>query len=156
VIAGHLAATNGCIGGNELVGVVQPSTSTGPVTIERTLASEGCYLGSAVIECAQGPGDDTGDLITTNPQDFGASGQVYNLDTPGVLNLETTTPTRVRYNFTAYAVGPDGSTQISNSLSYYVRLSCMNNSSGVAGFSTDVSADNQIGLGTTKTTWNLQ
>lgn len=32
----------------------------------------------------------------------------------------------------------------------------MNNSSGVAELSKDVSGDNQIGLGTTKTTENLQ
>jgi hypothetical protein len=62
----------------------------------------------------------------------------------------------VRYNFTAYAVGPDGVTQISPNLSYYVVISCVQGSSGVAQLSTVVSGDNQIGLGTTKTSWNLQ
>ncbi|HEY6770655.1 MAG TPA: hypothetical protein VI386_38415 [Candidatus Sulfotelmatobacter sp.] len=160
IMAGHLGLNNGCVGGNELVGTVQPSTSVGPVTVKRTLTSEGCYQSSAAIDCPQSVGDDTGDWYTTNPQEVTpggtAAGKVFNLDAPGITGLQTTTPVRVRFNFTAYGVGPDGQTQISPSLNYFVRISCQNNSSGVAQLGTDVSADNQIGLGTTKTSWNLQ
>jgi hypothetical protein len=45
---------------------------------------------------------------------------------------------------------------ISPYLSYFVRISCMNNSSGVAQLKYDAdSNDNQIGLGTTSTNWDL-
>jgi hypothetical protein len=160
VLAGKLGTNNGCVIGNELVGTVTPSTSVGPVTVKRTLDSVGCYQGSSAVTCPQSPGDDTGDLTTTNPQNVtsggSANGHVYNLDTPGTLNIATTTPIRLRANFTAFAVGPDGTTTISPSISYFVRISCMNNASGVAELSTGVTGDNQIGTGTTKTTWNLQ
>jgi hypothetical protein len=97
----------------------------------------GCYQGSAVEACPIANGaDDTLDLITTNPQNVtpgdSANGNVYNLDTPGVIDPLATTPIRVRYNFMAYAVGPDGVTQISPNLSYYVVLSCIDGKSGVA------------------------
>jgi len=55
----------------------------------------------------------------------------------------------------AYAVGPDGVTQISPNLSYYVVLSCIDGKSGIAQLSTTVIGDNQIGLGTTKTSSDL-
>jgi hypothetical protein len=154
---------NGCIAGSELVGAVSPSTFTGNVTVKRTVTSEGCWQGSAPIACpAPGLGDDTGDWYTTNPQENtpggSANGQVYNLDAPGISELKnTSSPVRVRFNFTAYAVGPDGITKIAPDVTYYVRISCMNNSAGVAQLKTDgSSSDNQIGLGSTKTTWNLQ
>ena len=161
IMAGQLGVNNACYGGNELVGTVSPSTSAGPVTVKRTLTSGGCYKGSTAQACPVANGaDDTGTLIATNPQNVtaggSANGHVYNLDTPGVTDPLATTPNRVRYNFTAYAVGPDGVTPISPNLSYYVVLSCINGSSGVAQLSTGISGDNKIGLGTTKTSWNLQ
>jgi hypothetical protein len=161
IMAGQLGVNNACFGGNELVGTVQPSTSTGPVTVKRTLVTGGCYEGSTAVSCGIANGaDDTETLIETNPQNVtpggSANGHVYNLDTPGVTDPLATTPDRVRYNFTAYAVGPDGVTQISPNLSYYVVISCIQGSSGIAELSTGVSGDNQIGLGTTKTSWNLQ
>jgi hypothetical protein len=107
-------------------------------------------------------GDDTGDWFTTDPQQNtpggNANGHVYNLDGgPGVIDPPSANPVRVRFNFVAYAVAPDG-TKISPELNYYVRLSCQNNSSGVAEFVTepDITGDNQIGLGTTKTTFDLK
>jgi hypothetical protein len=153
---------NGCIAGNELVGAVDPSTFTGNVTIKREIVSVACYLGSAPQQNCASPGDDTGDWITTNPQENTpggpANGHVYNLDAPGINDLQnSSSPVRVRINFQAHAVGPDGATSISPTVSYYVRLSCMNNSSGVAQLEYDASSsDNQINLGTTPTTWNLQ
>jgi hypothetical protein len=137
------------------VGAVQPSTSAGPVTVKRTLISQGCYQDSSAISCATGLGDDTGTLITTNPQDGG--GNVYNLDLPGVtFNRSGATPiVRVRYNFLAFAAGPSG-TSISNFVSCFVRLSCYQDANGVAHFSYDANSDdNKIGLGTTSTSLNL-
>jgi hypothetical protein len=54
-------------------------------------------------------------------------------------------------------VGTDGTSQISRKIRYYVRLSCISNSQGVPYFSTvpNISNDNQIGFGTTPTTWDL-
>lgn len=77
----------------------------------------------------------------------------------GFSDLENTNaPIRLRFNFTAYAVGADGKTKISPDVNFFVRLSCQNNSSGIAQLvsTIDVQDDNQIGLGTTKTTPNLQ
>jgi hypothetical protein len=41
-------------------------------------------------------------------------------------------------------------------VNFFVRLSCSFDSSGAGHLVNDVPGDNQIGLGTTKTTWNLQ
>ena len=63
---------------------------------------------------------------------------------------------RYRTNFYTYASLPDG-TLISPSPGYffYVRLSCQWVGPGYV-FINDVPGDNQIGIGTTNTTWNLQ
>lgn len=161
IMAGQLGVNNACFGGNELVAAVTPSTATGPVTIKRAVTSLGCYIGSTPDPNCPPPGDDTGDFYTTDPQQItpggSANGHVYNVDTPGeIFRSANPTVERIRYNFNAMAIGPDGSTSISPNLSYYVRLSCVTNASGVAELNNDVTGDNQIGLGTAKTTWNLQ
>jgi hypothetical protein len=63
---------------------------------------------------------------------------------------------RYRTNLYTYATLPDG-TPISSSPGYffYVRLSCQWVGPGYV-FINDVPGDNQIGIGTTNTTWNLQ
>ena len=154
VLAGLLGPSSKCVAGNELDGIVTPTTTTGPVTIKRFLISQGCYLGQKTTSCQGAVGDDTGNWIAQDPG--GNAGTVYNLDAPGIyFNGTTATPVRIRYNFQAYAVGPDGVTPISAPLSYFVRLSCTN--TGVAQLSYDASStDNQIGLGTTPITWNLK
>jgi hypothetical protein len=53
-----------------------------------------------------------------------------------------------------FAPRPFG-TAISPSYNFYVRLSCTQTSSGYQ-LVNDVAGDNQIGPGTTKTSWNLQ
>lgn len=153
MLAGQLGPSNACVAGNELVGVVTPSTSTGPATIKRFVVSVACYVGSQQVQGSKCvTGDDTGGMITTNPSDAG--GDIFNLDLPGVYN-PTATPARLRVNFIAYAVGPDGVTPISPTISYFARISCLSN--GIAAFSYDANpGDNQIGLGTTSLTWNLQ
>lgn len=162
LISGNWGVNNGCVAGSELVGAVTPSNYTGEVIVKRTVTSEGCYQGLKAITCASaGVGDDTGNWYTSNPQNNtpggSASGHVYNLDAPGLIGLTTlSTPVRVRFNFTAHAVDASGN-RISPDVNYFARLSCMNNSSGVAQLKTDASSsDNQIGLGSTNTTWDLK
>ena len=50
---------------------------------------------------------------------------------------------------------PPPGTYVANEVAFYVRLSCIWGSSGNT-FGTDVSGDNVLGMGTTKTSWNLQ
>lgn len=61
---------------------------------------------------------------------------------------------RMRFNFREFATFEE--LQISDNVDYFTRLSCAVNTSGVASFVNDVSGDNQIGLGNTPITWNLQ
>jgi hypothetical protein len=49
---------------------------------------------------------------------------------------------------------PDG-TPIGSNFTFYVRISCKKTSSGIQ-FINDVAGDNQVGPGTTSTSWNLQ
>ena len=128
--------------------------------MKRIIDSEVCYEGTVPNNCGNPPRDDTGVQITTNPQAGNANGQVYNVDAPGFYGPGTTfssTPLRLRVNFEAYAVGPDGKIPISPKIYYYVRISCISNSKGTALFSYDAGGtDNQINSGTTPTTWNLK
>jgi hypothetical protein len=147
----------GCIAGYELVGTVTPKTSTGPVTIKRSILSHGCYLGSQPITTGCSTGDDTGNLITTDPS-ADSKGQVFNLDAAGYYFMPTPIPSNVplrdRVNFETFAVGPDG-TPISRKIKFYVRLSCQSNPSGTPYFNQDISGDNLLGTGTTPITPGL-
>jgi hypothetical protein len=87
------------------------------------------------------------------PQSGGSNGKVYDLDAPGVLPAVSQVG-RIRYNFAENAQLPDG-TYVANEVDFYVRLSCNWGSAGNS-FRTEVSGDNVLGLGTTKTSWNLQ
>ena len=158
-------ARNGCYAGYELVATVTPSSFTGPVTIKRYVNSEACWIGSSpqfndpsLDSCNHlfPPIDDTGNWFSTNPSKD-PNGQVFNLDHPGYYPFTgaNNSPYRQRVNFETYVVDPDGD-QISTKINFYTRLSCQNNSNGVAFFSLDVPGDNILGTGTTPTTWNLQ
>jgi hypothetical protein len=89
-----------------------------------------------------------------------SGGDIYDLDPPGVANgNQANSVYRYRANFSEYATLPDGATVVSSSpLNYYVRLSCKFDSSGNPSLDTTYvgAGDNQIGLGTTKTSFNLQ
>ena len=75
---------------------------------------------------------------------------------PGVKNgTSGTSVYRFRPNFSEYGTA-DGVTVSAAPVNYYVRLSCKFDSSGNPSLDTTVSGDNQIGIGTTPTTWNLQ
>jgi hypothetical protein len=156
---------DGCYAGYELVATVTPPGLTGPVTIKRYVNSESCWVGSnpqftiaGVDSCSFGPPpyDDTGFNVSTNPSK-NPKGQVFNLDAVGFYPFEgvNNPPYRHRVNFETYTVGPDG-IKISQTIKFYVRLSCQTNSKGVGVFSQDVSGDNILGTGVTPLTWNLQ
>lgn len=156
LLYGTLGNQPGCVVGDELVGTVSPATAPGPFTVKRVYSSGLCYTGTAgqtPALCAgkTPPTDDTGNAVTRTP----ASGQVFNIDIPGIRYTSSSTNiTRQRVNFTAYVVGADGKTVISPAILFNVRLSCKN-PTGLPSLSTDVTGDNSFGMGTTSISWNL-
>jgi hypothetical protein len=127
------------------------------VILHRTIATEGTYRNSTSTGGAPPGTDDTSSPQgrDDDPQSGGSNGKVYDVDAPGVTNLNVSANTyRLRTNFYAYAALPDG-TKISSNYNFYVRVSCTKTASGYQ-FVNDVPGDNQVGAGTTKTTWNLQ
>lgn len=169
VMAGKLGPNginNMCVAGHELVATVLPADFPGPLTIKRTLISGACWDGSSPTSCPKTPpADDTGPWFTTDPQQQttvgSANGNVYNLDAPSI-NFgngagPTPPPIRIRFNWTANVIGPDGTTVVSQTISFFTRLSCLSNDLGVATLQYDASAnDNQIGSGSTTTSPDLK
>jgi hypothetical protein len=144
----------------EFDGTVSPSTYAGTLQLRRTLQSCGTYVqGNVSASCGTPapPRDDTSDppFRDDDPQ---PGGLIYDLDVPGVQNGDSFQSVyRFRANFTEYATLADGVTVVSTApVNYYVRLSCKFDANGNPSLDTSVSGDNQIGLGTTKTSWNLQ
>lgn len=155
----NISAFHGCGIGFETVGTISPSNYTGNVTIHRTIVNQGFYTNSTDSGGEKTNYDDTSPsgFRDDNPQSGGSAGKVYDLDAPGAhppgINGNIY---RYRTNFYTYATLPNN-TLISPSPGYffYVRLSCQWLGPGYV-FINDVPGDNQIGIGTTKTTWNLQ
>lgn len=155
----NAAKFKGCGIGFETVGTIIPSNYTGNVIIHRTFVTDQNWINSTEDPSQEKPPgfDDTS--FTTfqdeNPQSGGSAGKVYDLDSPGQHPPSIDGNTyRMRVNFSTYAALPGG-TVISPAYNFYVRLSCTQTSSGYQ-FVNDVPGDNQIGPGSTKTTWNLQ
>ena len=147
-----------CFAGMEFAGTVSPSTYTGSLELRRTLLSCGTFQqGNVSVSCGATPRDDTSSsaLRDDDPQ---PGGVIYDLDPPGVENGDSFQSVyRYRANFSEYATLADGTTVASaNPVNYYVRLSCKFDANGNPSLDTTVSGDNQVGSGTTKTTWNLQ
>jgi hypothetical protein len=155
----NLNTFQGCGVGYETIGTLAPSTYAGNIVIHRTVISEQVFTNSTEDPGAEEPAgyDDTSALSfqDQDPQSGGSGGKVYDLDAPGYHPPAIDGNTyRLRVNFSTFASLPDG-TVISPPYNFYVRLSCQWLSPGMA-FGTDVAGDNQIGVGTTKTSWNLQ
>ena len=149
-----------CYEGVELVGAVSPSTYTGAVTLHRRIVSFGCYLGSTTENCGITAGqDDTSNsmLLDTDPQSGGSAGKVYDLDAPGVTGsmVPYNSTRRLRVNFQEYATDAAGNA-VSSAFNYFIRVSCTADPSGNVSWANDVANDNQLGSGTTNTSWNLQ
>ena len=151
----------GCSIGVEFAGAVSPTTYTGAITLKRKVTSVACYFGNTSQDCGLPPPpfDDTSNasLLDTDPQSGGSAGKVYDLDSPGIdgSSLSPDTTKRIRINFTEYAVDAGGD-QVSPDFNWFARVTCTENSSGTVSFGSDVSGDNQVGNGATKTSWNLQ
>lgn len=148
----------GCYIGNEMVGRVKPSNYTGNVVLHRWVLFDKTYDPSnRVIESVSNV-DDTSQppLMDTDPQSGGSAGKVYDLDAPGLGdNSQSNATFRYRANFYAWAALPDGK-RISPYYPYYVRVSCQLAAPGGYQFDLGLPGDNQIGPGTTVTTWNFQ
>ena len=155
---GHPSTSKGCFVGFETIGAITPSTYAGNVILHRTIVSDATYRNSTSTGGLPPNTDDTSNsnLRADNPQSSNPVGNVYDLDAPGAQppNVDGNTY-RIRTNFYAYAALPDGTTISSQNYNFYVRVSCTKTASGYQ-FVNDVPGDNQIGTGTTPTTWNLQ
>jgi hypothetical protein len=142
-----------CTIGYQATGALNPSSYTGTVTLVRTkqgMDYDGT-TGQTVLN-NYGPGTpDTSDpaFEVRSP----TNGVVYDLDAPGVLPTQNQI-WRKRMNFFENAQLPDG-TYIANEVGFYTRFSCKWASGGNT-FGTDVGGDNVLGMGSTKTSWNLQ
>jgi hypothetical protein len=156
-----VAGFKACFAGLQATGAATPSTYTGTIQLKRTLISCGVYHSSNVADsCTPTPRDDTSDPLheDQDPQSGGSGGKVYDWDSPGVKNETSTNSVyRFRANYSEYAVVVvNGDTVSAAPVNYYVRLSCKFDGSGNPSLDTTVSGDNQVGMGTTPTTWNLQ
>ena len=132
-----IATGQECSIGFQVTGSVTPSTYTGTINLVRTKGGAS-YTGSTGQTVNQTYPSGTGDTSKpqyedTNPQSGGSNGVVYDLDAPGVIPVVSQVG-RIRYNYIENAQW--GSTGNS--------------------FRNDVSGDNTLGMGTTKTSWNLQ
>jgi hypothetical protein len=155
---GAFVATGGfCSVGYQATGAVAPSSYTGSINLVRTKSGVG-YTGSTGQTVDHTYPTGTGDTSPPqfedkDPQSGGSNGKVYDLDAPGVAPAVSQVG-RIRYNFFENAQLPDG-TYVANEVGFYVRVSCNWGSAGNS-FRNEISGDNTLGLGTTKTSWNLQ
>lgn len=142
-----------CTIGYQATGTLNPSSYTGTVTLVRTKGGvdyDGT-TGQTVLDSYSTGTNDSSEAAfeVTTP----TNGVVYDLDAPGMKPTQNQI-WRKRMNFFENAQLPDG-TYVANEVGFYVRLSCVWGSSGNT-FGTGVSGDNVLGMGTTKTSWNLQ
>lgn len=146
-----------CFGGVELKGAVNPASYPSLLELRRSILSCGTYMNSSNSQSCP-TGDDTSTSLMRDDNPSISGGNIYDLDTPGVKNgTQANSVYRYRVNFSEYATLSDGKTVVSTApLNYYVRISCTFDANGNPSLDTTVSGDNQIGLGTTKTSWNLQ
>ena len=146
-----------CSFGYQVTGTVTPSTYTGAINFVRTKSGVS-YKGSTgqTVDTTYPAGTpDTSDpqFQDTDPQSGGSGGKVYDLDALGV-SPAVSEEGRIRYNFSENAQLPDG-TYVATEVPFSVRVSCNWGSAGNS-IRNEVTGDNVLGNGTTKTTWNLQ
>jgi hypothetical protein len=93
-----------------------------------------------------------------DPQSGGSGGKVYDWDSPGTgnsSNAEVGHIRRKRSNYREWAELSNGM-KVSGDLYWFSRVSVYKSQSSGDLLKTDISGDNIAGVGTTKTTWNLQ
>ena len=147
--------------GVEIVGTVSPSNFNGTIILQRQIDYTCTYTGAdgSVLD---GPCvSDAPDISDTSLLDESpgtSAGQAFDLDAPGLgpsPSAPLGTILRIRTNFHQWATLGDGTTRVSDDFQWYSRISVVNASPGV-GLQTDIGGDNIAGVGTTKTSWNLQ
>lgn len=151
-------SVDACFAGLEDVGTVNPSNYSGTLQFHRTLTSCGTYKNSSTpTDCGSTPRPDGPPSTALDGDPSSSGGKIFDWDAPGVASGTLAGSVyRFRANFSDVATLSDGVTTVSSPYNYYVRLSCKFDSSGNASLDTTVPGDNQIGQGTTKTSWNLQ
>lgn len=147
-----------CVDAYQITGVISPSNYTGAIYLRHTIVATTDYKdpGGAITINEQNVDDTSLSALETIK-----SGSVYDLDGPAE-NLQSGTPVgtilRLRANFDEYAVlgASTSTTKVStNDVLFFTRLSCRQVSTSIA-LDTTYPSDNQIGLGSTKLTDNLQ
>ncbi|HSR68812.1 MAG TPA: hypothetical protein VLU25_12815 [Acidobacteriota bacterium] len=143
--------------GVEVVGTVEPSNYQGRIVLNRTVNRR--IYGNDCDLTQPFQGDDTSDdrLRDDAPQSGGSNGKVYDLDAPGPAFLKNTpfgipigTQSRSRQNFTEWATlekkAKDGGSRVSDSLSWFSRVSIIMTVDGAALLN-DAIRDNRAGTG---------
>lgn len=158
IINGHPPGNTGCVGGIQVTGQITPSNYSGLVYLRKSVSFDTYKDPGAIVEGSGTNQDDTS--LAELEEETG--GKAYELDAPGA-SLSGTFPVgdsgRFRANFDEYAVlGPSTSTvKVSTQdMLWFVRVSCTKNSSTSVILDNTYPGDNQIGLGTTKLSDNLQ
>ena len=146
----------------QITGVVTPSNYTNTITLRRKDTYSSYENGVAESSATAQEDTSPSSLLDSIPQSGGSNGKVYDLDAPGTF-LDSSVPVgtirRSRTNFTEYAVlgGPSSTQHASSNLTFYSRTSCkQTNVQPYAAFEGSIRGDNQMGLGTTPLSENLQ
>jgi hypothetical protein len=145
----------GCFVGSEMVGKITPRNYTGSLTLHRLLINEADYKNTLAYSTSFNV-DDTSrtPFRDDDPQSGGSAGKIYDLDAPGPADLPVDGNIyRSRFNFYAHAA-LSGGTRVSTFYKYNVRMSCQGTASGPQ-FVNDVPGDNQVVVGFTPITWDL-
>jgi Bacterial Ig-like domain (group 2) len=146
-----------CPAAFQVTGMVTPSNYTGPIYLRKNVLSGMGYVDPSGSTYPVPVGDDTSDTALETQ----SGGGVYELDDPTFYESPFATGTTLRYrvNFDGYAVlGKDSSTTkvSTQDLNFFIRTSCKKASSISVVLDSTYSGDNQIGIGSTNTSDNLQ
>ena len=150
------------INGAEFIGSVAPSNFTGLIAFNRSKTGKGyadSSNGSTLVLDISVPTNDVSSplLRDDDPQSAGSAGKIYDLDTPG-YQVQVGDPVgsihRARQNLKAWA--EYNGVIASDYFMWFNRTSVKKTSSSTTAVENSVSNDNQIGTGTTPTSWDLQ
>ena len=142
----------------QVTGIVTPSNYPGQLYLKRTATYDAWLDPGQQLTYSKTNWDDT----SADPLVNYSSGIIYDLDGPGEAIYGTDavgTIRRLRINFDEYAVlgSRSSTTKVSTQdLLFYSRSSCGKASSTSVVFDQTYSGDNQIGMGTTPLSDNLQ
>ena len=161
IVYGLQANQTFCLISFQVTGTVTPTNYAGPITLRRTVTANGWTDPGGTSFLSKNNADDTSNppLLNYIP----SIGQAFDLDGPGTavgLSDSIGTVNRIRANFDEYAVLGDrnSTTKVSTQdLIFYSRSSCGKiSASPGTQFDPTYPGDNQIGMGTTPLSDNLQ